>query len=67
MSIIGAKVVHGAEPMQPFTAEAGSQTAPTVDFGTMGGAPAQPAANDNVDQQAPAAGLEVLRGTDDDP
>ena len=36
-SIIGARVIHGAEPLQPFSAEPGAQTAPTVDFGNMGG------------------------------
>jgi len=56
-SIIGAKVVHGAQPMQPFTAEPGSQTAPTVDFGNMGAAPAAAPANDNV------AGGQAATGT----
>ncbi len=32
-SAIGAKVFYGAEPMTPFQAEAGSDVAPTVDFG----------------------------------
>lgn len=31
-SAIGAKVFHGAEPLQPFEATAGSETAPTVQF-----------------------------------
>ncbi len=30
---IGAKVIHGAEPMVPFEAQAGANQAPTVDFG----------------------------------
>ena len=53
-SAIGAKVIHGAKPMVPFEAAAGSDVAPTVDFGNMGAqpnaAPAQsaPAANDNA-------------------
>jgi len=53
-------VIYGAEPMTPFQAEAGSQTAPDVDFGDMGAAPAQPApaqaapANDDA-PAAPAA------------
>ena len=53
-SAIGAKVIHGAKPMVPFEAAAGSDVAPTVDFGTMGqreANPAEPAINDN----APAA------------
>ncbi|WOE74265.1 LemA family protein [Alterisphingorhabdus coralli] len=29
---IGAKLIHGAEPMAPFEATAGSETAPTVEF-----------------------------------
>lgn len=52
-SVIGAKLVHGAEPKVPFQASAGAQNAPTVDFGNAfeNGAPA----NDNAGQQAPAA------------
>lgn len=45
-SIIGAKIVHGAQPMQPFAADPGASAAPTVDFGNIGAAPAPaPAAN----------------------
>jgi len=44
---IGANLIHGAEPMEPFSAEPEAQTAPTVDFGDMGGSAAAPAANDN--------------------
>jgi len=55
-SIIGAKVIHGAQPLQPFQAEAGSQTAPTVDFGTMGAAPAAAPANDNAAANQAATG-----------
>ncbi|MEM1131451.1 MAG: LemA family protein [Pseudomonadota bacterium] len=29
---IGAKLIHGAEPMAPFEATAGAETAPTVEF-----------------------------------
>ena len=29
---IGAKIIHGAEPMTPFKAEAGAEKAPTVKF-----------------------------------
>ena len=53
-SIIGAKVVHGAEPMVPFEAAEGSQNAPNVNLDNIG-APAAPAANDNADDEAPAA------------
>ena len=30
---IGAKIIYGADPMTPFAARAGSDVAPTVDFG----------------------------------
>ncbi|OYW45395.1 MAG: hypothetical protein B7Z08_09035 [Sphingomonadales bacterium 32-68-7] len=54
-SIIGARIVHGAQPMTPFEASATAQTAPTVNLDDIGtapaAAPAQPVANDN----APAA------------
>jgi len=54
-SIIGAKIVHGAEPMVPFEAAAAAQGAPTVDLDAVA-APAAPAANDNAaEDQAPAA------------
>ena len=33
--IIGAKIIHGAEPMATFQADAAAQSAPTVDFGDM--------------------------------
>ncbi len=48
---IGAKVIHGAKPMQPFEATPAAQNAPTVDFGTMGQTGGQPGAgpaNDNA-------------------
>ena len=32
-SVIGARVVYGSQPMQPFQAEEAAQRAPTVDFG----------------------------------
>ena len=35
-SVIGARVVHGAQPMVPFQADAASQQAPRVDFGNSG-------------------------------
>ena len=55
---IGAKIIHGAKPMIPFRAEAGSASAPDVDFGDMTAPPARSAtprdgANDNV--TAPAS------------
>ncbi len=31
--IVGAKVIHGAEPMETFSAKPGADSAPTVDFG----------------------------------
>lgn len=43
-TVIWAKTAHaGSKPMQLFTASAGAQSAPTVDFGTVGAAPAAPA------------------------
>jgi LemA protein len=58
---IGANIIHGAEPMQPFEAQAGSEVAPSVNFdritGPAGAAPAAPAAaNDDV-PAAPAAAV----------
>lgn len=59
---IAANVIYGAEPMQPFQAEAGSQVAPDVEFGDMSGAPARPAAqaappaNDDLSAAEPATG-----------
>lgn len=32
-SVIGARVIYGSQPMQPFQAEEAAQSAPTVDFG----------------------------------
>ena len=52
-AVVAAKVIYGAKPLIPFRAEAGAETAPTVDFG--GAAPAAPA-NDNAAQPtAPAS------------
>jgi len=53
---IAANVIYGAKPMVPFQATDSAQSAPSVDFGNMGGQPALPAApavNDNA--AAPAA------------
>ena len=47
-SIIGAKVIHGAEPMAFFEASEGAQTAPTVDLDIAPATPPAPAANDNT-------------------
>lgn len=56
-SVIGAKLIHGAEAKVPFQASAGAQNAPTVDFGNSfeNGAQTGAPANDNAGQQAPAA------------
>ena len=51
-AVVAAKVIYGAKPLIPFRAEAGAETAPTVDFG--GAAPAAPA-NDNAAQPAAPA------------
>ena len=51
-AVIAAKVIYGAKPLIPFRAEAGAETAPTVDFG--GAAPAAPA-NDNAARPAAPA------------
>jgi LemA protein len=51
-AVVAAKVIYGAKPLIPFKAEAGAETAPTVDFG--GTAPAAPA-NDNAAQPAAPA------------
>jgi LemA protein len=32
-AVIGARIIYGSQPMQPFQAEAGAQHAPTVNFG----------------------------------
>jgi len=34
-SVIGARVIYGSQPMQPFQAEEAAQRAPTVDFGNQ--------------------------------
>ena len=52
---IGAKVVHGAKPMEMFQADAGAQTVPTVDFGAMSGGPDSTGTNDNAFQPTDAA------------
>lgn len=31
---IGANIIHGAEPMETFSAQPGAEDAPTVDFGS---------------------------------
>jgi LemA protein len=57
---IGAKVIYGAKPMVPFTANANAQTAPTVNLDNIGGAPgaapgSAPPANAGANDNAPAA------------
>jgi LemA protein len=52
-AIMAAKIIYGAKPLQYFAAQAGAQTAPQVNFGTItptpaNGAPAAPGANDNA-------------------
>ena len=32
-SVIGARIIYGSQPMQPYQAEEGAQRAPTVNFG----------------------------------
>jgi len=50
---IGAKIFYGAKPKSAFTADAGAQTAPKVNFGN--GPAAAPAAGANDNKAAPAA------------
>ena len=54
---IAANVIYGAEPMEPFRAQPGSEIAPEVDFGDMGadGTPAARPAPANDDIAEPAA------------
>lgn len=52
--IIGAKVIHGAQPMVPFKADAGASAAPKVNF-DMGPAPAARTVDGANDNAAPAA------------
>jgi LemA protein len=56
-SVIAANIIYGSDPMVPFEASAAAQTAPTVNLDNIGAAPApaQPAANDNAEDEAPAA------------
>jgi LemA protein len=56
-SVIAANIIYGADPMVPFEASAAAQTAPPVDLDNIGAAPApaQPTANDNAEDEAPAA------------
>lgn len=55
-AIIAANVIYGAEPLEPFTADAAAEVAPTVDFGDMTGDGAVPA-NDNV-RELPRTGTD---------
>ena len=55
-AIVAAKVIYGAKPLQYFKAAEGADTAPTVNFNGMAGAPsAAPAVNDNAPGSAPAS------------
>jgi LemA protein len=56
-SVIAANIIYGADPMVPFEASAAAQEAPTVNLDNIGAAPApaQPAANDNAEDEAAAA------------
>ena len=55
--IIGAKIIHGAEPLTPYEAATeGAEVAPTLDMGPRDtAAPAAPATNDNVAPPASTA------------
>ena len=52
-AVVAAKVIYGAKPLIPFKAEAGAETAPSVDFG--GAAPAAPANDNAARPTAPAS------------
>ena len=57
-SIIGAKIIHGAEPLTPYEAATeGAEVAPTLDMRAEGGAAPAASANDNhpADTSAAAA------------
>jgi LemA protein len=51
-SIMAAKIIYGSKPLQYFTAQPGSETAPQVNFGPIAPTPANgaaaPGANDNA-------------------
>lgn len=53
-AVMAAKVIYGAKPKLPFTADAGAATAPKVDFGDTA-APAAPRANANDNTAASPA------------
>lgn len=56
---IAANVIYGAEPMEPFSAQPGSELAPEVDFGDIGAPPQQAPrtvpANDDMPAEPAAA------------
>ncbi|RZA19287.1 MAG: LemA family protein [Proteobacteria bacterium] len=52
-SIIGAKLIHGAQPMSYFKADAGADQAPDVNFGSISADTPAAASNDNA--AAPAS------------
>lgn len=55
-SIVGAKIIHGAEPLVTFSAQPGADRAVDVDFGGLGSDP-QPA-NDNTGTADAATGTD---------
>ena len=55
-SIIGAKIIHGAEPLTPYEAATeGAEVAPTLDMRAEGGAAPAASANDNQPADTSAA------------
>lgn len=55
-AVVAANVIYGAEPLQPFTADVGTQNAPSVNFDGLGGGAAPGAANDNAGTAMPRTG-----------
>ena len=53
-SIMAAKIIYGSKPLQYFTAQPGSETAPQVNFGPMTPTPANGAAAPGANDNAPA-------------
>jgi len=67
-AVVGAKIIYGAKPMVPFTANAAAQSAPTVDLNNIGAAPgaapgsAPPANAGAANDNAPAASSTAATG-----
>lgn len=57
-STIAANVIYGAEPMEGFQAEAGSEVAPEVNLQNIGGDPTAAPANDNMGDSQAATGTD---------